>query len=84
MAPSAPQTFHNVSPATFEKLAQKARSAGIPLDGNSGSASKFGVEVEWNYSPEKQELTIQCLRTPFFLKSGDVDAKIRDLVQQTA
>lgn len=83
MAPSAPQTFHGVSPARFEMLAQKARSAGIPLEGNSGTASKFGIEVQWNYSPETQELTIQCLSTPFFLKSADVDARIRNLVQET-
>jgi len=72
-----------VSPARFEELAQRARAAGIPLDGNSGSATKFGIEVAWNYSPETQELTIQCLRTPFFLKFDDVDAKIRELVQQS-
>jgi|SRR6185437_14467710 len=80
---SAPQVFHSVTPERYSRLVEKARSAGIPMDGNSGSAAKFGVEVAWSYSPQTQELSIQCLRTPFFLNAGDVEAKIRTLVQQS-
>jgi hypothetical protein len=39
------------------------------------------VEVAWNYSSGTQELTFQCLRTPFFMKAEDVDAKIKSLVK---
>jgi hypothetical protein len=39
--------------------------------------------MQWNYSPETQELTLQCLKHPFFLTAADVDTKIRDLVNQT-
>jgi hypothetical protein len=81
---SAPQTFKDVTPERYEILANRARQAGIPLSGHSGSASMFGIEVCWNYLPEKQELTIQCLRTPFFMRQGEVEAKIRSLVEQTA
>jgi hypothetical protein len=81
---SAPQTFKGVTPERYKMLAEKARAAGIPLEGNSGSAALSGIEVSWNYSPEAHELTVLCLRTPFFLKSGEVDAKIRRLVEQTA
>ena len=84
MGISAPQTFKGVTPEGYEILADKARRAGIPLSGNSGSAAMFGIEVCWNYSPETQELTVQCLRTPFFMKQGEVDAKIRDMVEQAA
>ena len=84
MTASAPQTFHGVTPERYARLVEKASAAGIPMDGNAGSAAKFGVEVAWNYSPETQELTIHCLRTPFFLNAGDVEAKIRSLVQQVA
>lgn len=83
MRASAPQVFHGVTRERYTLMIEKVRSAGIPMEGNSGSAAKFGVEVAWNYSPETQELSIQCLRTPFFLKAGDVDAKIRTLVQQS-
>jgi len=80
---SAPQVFQGVTPERYTRMVEKARSAGIPMDGNSGSAAKFGVEVAWSYSPETHELSIQCLRTPFFLNAGDVEAKIRTLVQQS-
>ena len=84
MGISAPQTFKGVAPERYENLAERARAAGIPLEGNSGSAALFGIEVCWNYSPETHELTVQCLRTPFFMKLGEVEAKIRSLVEQTA
>ncbi len=84
MGIEAPQTFKGITPERYEILANRARMAGIPLSGNSGSASLFGIEVCWNYSHETQELVVQCLRTPFFMKDGEVDAKIRNLVEQTA
>ncbi len=83
MAPSAPQTYKGITPDQYAKLAEKARGAGIEMQGNSGSASKFGVEVEWKYVPETQELTLQCLKAPIFLKAADVDAKLREMVRQT-
>jgi hypothetical protein len=43
----------------------------------------MGVEVQWNYSPESGLLSIECLRTPFFLKPGEVNGKIEALVQET-
>jgi hypothetical protein len=73
-----------VTPERYEMLAERARAAGIPLEGDSGSATMFGIEVSWNYSPETHELTIQILQTPFFVKQDQVEAKIRRLVEQTA
>ncbi len=77
------QVFPGVTPEQFEKLIAKAKAAGFDLSGNSGTASTFGVEVAWNYSPENGQLTFQCLRTPFFIKPEDVHSKIRDLVKQS-
>lgn len=82
MAGSSPHVFHGITPEKYARLVEKARNAGIEMQGNSGSATKFGVEVAWNYSPETQDLTLQCLRTPFFLTAADVDAKIRSLVSE--
>lgn len=82
MAGSAPQVFHGITPEKYGRLMEKARGAGIEMQGNSGTAMKFGVEVEWNYSPDTQDLTLQCLRTPFFLTAADVDAKIQGLVNE--
>jgi len=83
MAPSAPQTFKGISPEKYALLTEKAKGAGIEMEGNSGTASKFGVEMQWNYSPETQELSLQCLKHPFFMKAEDVDTKMRNLVNQT-
>ena len=83
MAPSAPQTFNGISPQQYARLVEKAKAAGIDLQGNTGTASKYGVEVSWNYRPEAQELTLQCLKTPFFLSAADINSKIHSLVRET-
>ncbi|MGB6973784.1 MAG: hypothetical protein WBD67_03780 [Terracidiphilus sp.] len=83
MSSSAPLVFPSVSPAQFDHLVQQAQSSGIPISGNSGSAAKFGVEVSWNYAPETQQLTLECLHTPFFVSREDVENSLRALVQQS-
>jgi hypothetical protein len=83
VAHSSPQVFTGISPERYSKLTQKARSAGIEMNGNSGSATKMGVEVEWNYSPEDQELTLTCLHTPFFMSANDVNARLHALVSES-
>lgn len=77
------QVFRGVSAAQFARLQQKAQGAGIEMEGNSGSASKFGAEVAWSYSPETQELSLQVLQAPFFMKKEDVEARMRSLVEQS-
>jgi hypothetical protein len=80
---SEPQVFSGITPEQYASLIQKARAAGIELSGNSGTASKFDVEVAWNYSPEAQKLTIRCLHTPFLVRPAEVQAKLRKLVQES-
>ncbi len=83
MAPRAPQTFKGITPEKYALLTGKAKGAGLEMEGNNGVASKFGVEIQWSYTPETEELTLQCLRHPFFVSAEDVDTKMRDLVRQT-
>jgi len=83
MSASAPHVFRGVTPDKYARLVEKARAAGIELNGNSGTASKFGVEIAWNYSPEAQELTLQCLKTPFFMSAADANKRIQTLVQES-
>ncbi len=82
MAASTPQVFSGITPAKYAALMEKANNAGVPMSGNTGRASKMGVEVEWNYSAEKQELVLTCHRTPFFVSVQDVNAKLHELVNQ--
>ena len=83
MNSSAPMTFKDITPEQYGLLLAKANAAGLALTGNSGKASKLGVEVTWNYAPQSCLLVVQCLRTPFFLKPEEVNAKIEALVLQT-
>ena len=82
MAASTPQVFTGITPAQYAKLTEKAKAAGMAMNGNNGRASRMGVEVEWNYSEEKQELVLICLKTPFFVSAQDVNAKLHALVNE--
>ena len=84
MSPSTPLVFNGVTPQQYACLAQKATANGIAISGDSGTASKFGVEVSWNYVPAAQQLTIQVLQTPFFVSADDVNSKIQSIVAECA
>jgi hypothetical protein len=83
MAQSAPLVFTDITPEQYHRLIQKAKATGVDLNGNSGTASRFGVEVTWNYAPDAQQLTLQCLRTPFFVSDAEVNAKLQSLVKES-
>jgi hypothetical protein len=83
VAQAEPQVFSGITPEQFAILTAKAHAAGIDLNGNSGAASKYGVEIAWNYAPETQQLTLHCLHAPFFVKPEDVNAKIQALVKES-
>jgi hypothetical protein len=83
MGECAPQVFSGITPEQYASLIHKIEEAGIELSGNSGTASKFGVKVAWNYSPRSYELTFQCLGTPFFMKPEEVVAKVQAFVKET-
>ena len=76
-----PQVFTGITPDQYARLVSKAREAGIDLDGYNGSVSKMGVEIAWSYDPVAQELTIQIIKTPLFMKPADMDARIQSLVR---
>jgi hypothetical protein len=84
MAQNPPKVFSGITPEQYAQLTDRARAAGINMTGNSGTASKYGVEMRWDYSPELQQLTIECLRTPMFVSAATVYAKLQALVEQGA
>ena len=43
----------------------------------------MGIEVTWNYSPDSQQLNIQCTHVPFFVSCSDVNTRIGTLISQT-
>jgi hypothetical protein len=82
MAAGTPQVFSGITPAKYATLMEKANNSGVAMSGNSGRATRMGVEVEWKYSPEQQELVLTCHRTPFFVSAEDVNGKLHELVKQ--
>jgi hypothetical protein len=82
MADHTPQVFTGITPSKFANLEQQARAAGIDMNGPSGRASKMGIEIEWNYSEQTQELVLTCLKTPAFVSADQVNTKMRSLVNQ--
>lgn len=83
MSQSQPHIFSGIAPDHFAALSAKAVAAGINLNGNSGTATKHGVQVRWNYDPDVRQLTLEVLKTPFFISPADVYARLAALVQQS-
>lgn len=83
MPAAQPLVFSNITPEQYARLVQKATASGIAMSGDSGTASSFGVEVSWNYSPAAGQLTLQVLKTPFFMGPEAVNERIQKLVQET-
>jgi hypothetical protein len=80
---NAPLVFTGITTEQYKRLTARAHAAGIDLNGNSGTASKFGVKIAWNYSPETLDLTLHCLETPFFVQLSEVNARIQTLVNES-
>jgi hypothetical protein len=74
------QTFTAVTQDQFDSLLQKAAAAGIPISGNSGSASQQGITISWNFDPVAQTLMLECTGKPFLIPCGTINSKIHDLV----
>jgi hypothetical protein len=84
MAGCNPLNFSGITPARFTALTAKAQQAGVPISGDSGTASQMGVTVTWNFDPAAQTLTIQCTDKPFFISCDTINGKIQDAVNQSA
>ena len=82
MSSCAAQTFTSISPTQFACLVAQANNAGIPISGNSGSASQDGFTVAWTFDPGTGTLQIQCTSAPFLVPCGMINSKIHDLVDQ--
>jgi hypothetical protein len=78
------QNFTGFTPERFDCLLQKAQAVGIDITGNSGTASRDGIEIAWNFDPSAQTLTIQCIAAPLLVPCGLINSKIRTLVDSCA
>src|SRR4051812_10611882 len=81
MAKCPVQTFTGIEAAQFDCLKEKATAAGITIDGDSGSATKAGVTITWEYNRTEKELQLQCTDAPFWISCGVVSSQITSLVE---
>ena len=81
MAACATQTFNGITQARFNCLVLKAKATtGIEITGNSGSASKNGITIRWQFDPVGKTLELQCTDSPVLVPCGVINGKIHDLV----
>jgi hypothetical protein len=77
---NAPQTF-TITPTQYETLLAKAQAAGVPISGNSGTATKDGVTVEWEYDAVTLSIAVES-RAWYDPSISDIQAKITALVDE--
>ena len=80
MAGCASQSFSNVNQNVWDCLVKKAAGYGVTIDSPSGSASKMGITVQWNWSSAAGTLTMQCTDKPFIISCGTVESTITSAV----
>lgn len=80
MSGCAKQTFTDITQSQFDCLVSRARTVGIAIVGNSGSTSKDGITVAWNFDAASQTLQIQCTDHPFYAPCGSINGKIHEIV----
>lgn len=75
-------TFQGITPEHFASIAAEVKTeTGIAVSGNSGTASKMGFTVTWNYDPSDGSLTIQCTDKPWLCPASTVQSRITELVE---
>jgi hypothetical protein len=84
MGSCAAQTFSGISAGQFACLLKKVSDSGVSVSGNSGSASKDGITIGWEFDPASSTLQVQCTSAPFFVSCGMVNSRIHDLVDECA
>lgn len=78
--------FNQITPAKFDAICAKAQAgAGVAISGLQGTAGRdtpLGhVEIMWNYNPDSELLTIQCMKRPWGL-GGKIESSLRELVEE--
>jgi hypothetical protein len=73
--------FQNVDQPKFDCISQNVSSqVGVALSGPSGSASKDGFTVTWDFDVTQLTLAIQCTDSPFVVPCSLINSRIHALV----
>ena len=76
---ASPQTF-TITPEQYAALIAEAQAAGVPIAGDSGTASKDGVTVAWTYDGTTLTLTVES-RAWYDPPIATIQAKLAALVE---
>src|ERR1019366_10283479 len=69
------QTFSNITAEQYANLVKEAQTAGVPIDGHCGTASKLGGNFSWKYDHATLELTITVNNPPFLMSCESVNQR---------
>lgn len=82
MSACSTQSFNNVTPAVWQCGVSAAANLGVTITTNSGSASKSGFTVAWNYNPQSQTCSIQCTDSPWYVPCSAINSFIDSTVSK--
>ena len=75
-----PQLFSQVTPEKWQRLVTKAAENGLTIGGNEGQASRDNYTFAWKYDPAAQQLTLWCVKKPFFAPCSAINEEIHKIV----
>ncbi len=81
MAGCTPQTFTGITAATLACLQAQGVAAGVPITGDTGTATTMGVTIRWSYDPASETLVIECTDAPFFVPCSVVHSRVSELIR---
>jgi hypothetical protein len=81
MSACAMLSYNNVTAAAFDCCKAAAAKYGVTINSNSGSGTKDGFTVAWNYNPSLQTLSIQCTDSPWWAPCSMINGRINDAVE---
>jgi hypothetical protein len=75
------QVFNGITPARWECIRQAMQGrTGVSLATDTGTASKSGFTMRWNFDPLAQVLTVQCLEKPFIVPCSVIESTLTGIV----
>jgi len=76
-----PFTLTGVTPEVWDCLTARARGVGIPVTGDSGTATAQGVTADWRRDAEASTLTVTVTQMPGWTECATIQAMLREVVR---
>lgn len=74
------QVFNGITQMRWDCIKQAMQGrTGVAITTDSGSASKSGFTIRWNFDPLAQVLTVQCLEKPFIIPCSAIESTLKGI-----